>query len=149
MPVSSELLLVDDDPAHARLFERTLRRAGIRNRIVHVDRGTKALELLCSAARETDSAPPDPLLVVLDLNMPGMDGFELLVHLKSDARTRHLPVFVLTTTDDQKDAARCRELGCDAFLYKPVDPLRFMDATRRIGLVLQRTKRVTTGEGGT
>ena len=146
MPEHLKLVLVDDDPAHARLFERTLHRAGIRNRIVHVLDGATALELLFAIAGSTDSGAPEPLLIVLDINMPGVDGYQVLRRIKTDDNTRHIPVIVLTTTQEQQEVTRCRALGCDAVLFKPLDLSKFLQATEQLNLTLERADDVTSGK---
>jgi len=147
MPRSLTLLVVDDEPAHARLLERTLRRAGILNRIVHVGDGARALELLVAEQYNPGSLQQPPVLVVLDLNMPGMDGYQVLERLRSGNRTRHVPVIVLTTTQESEEFVRCQSLGCDAFLSKPVGYLQFLQATKRLGLVLDQANEAVNEDG--
>lgn len=145
MPDSLKLLLVEDDPAHARLFERTLRRRGIRNPIVHMGDGASALALLFAEADRADVGRMERLLIVLDLNMPGENGYEVLERLKADDRTCNIPVIVLTTTRDVLEVGRCRELGCDAVLIKPLDYHKFLGATQRLGLVLDEASGIAWG----
>lgn len=79
-------------------------------------------------------------VVLLDLKMPRVDGFEVLRRLKGSPETASVPVFVLTTTDDPREIARCYELGCNVYVCKPVDYDAFIDAVRRLGLFLQVVK---------
>ncbi len=144
-PVPLTLLVVDDDPAHVRLLERTLYRAGIRNPIVYAGDGKNLLEWLFLTK---DPQLTVPLLIILDLNMPEVDGYQVLERLKSDDRTRHMPVIVLTTTQDPQEITRCRQLDCDAFLTKPVEHEAFCATIGRLGLVLDHTTEKTTQWSG-
>src|SRR5574341_408221 len=114
------LLMVEDDPGHARLIERNLRRAHLPYDIVLLRDGQAVLDYLTPARDEGEASHPPPCLVLLDLNLPGRSGVEVLARLKSDPRTRHIPVIVLTTTDDPHEIERCYALGCNAYLTKPV-----------------------------
>jgi CheY-like chemotaxis protein len=124
------ILLVEDDPGHARLIEKNLRRANLTNDIVHVSDGQQAIDYLFSHGR------PPSLLVLLDLNLPVLDGYQVLERMKNDERTKRIPVIILTTTDDAREVARCYELGCNVYVTKPVDYEQFSDAIRKLGLFM-------------
>jgi len=124
------ILLVEDDPGHARLIEKNLRRANLTNDIVHVTDGQQAIDYLFGNGR----APS--LLVLLDLNLPVLDGYQVLERMRSDERTKRIPVIILTTTDDTREVARCYELGCNVYVTKPVDYEQFSDAIRKLGLFM-------------
>ena len=79
---------------------------------------------------------PSQLLVLLDLNLPVKDGFQILQRLKSDDRTKLIPVVVVTSTDDNREVLRCYELGCNVFITKPVDYQKFCEAIKNLGLFL-------------
>ncbi len=130
------ILLVEDDPGHARLIEKNLRRSGITNRIVAVDDGQKALDYLHGAGEYADRSPASPLLVLLDLNMPVLDGYQVLERIKADPQTSRIPVIILTTTDDPREVSRCYDLGCNVYVTKPVDYAQFSEAIRKLGLFL-------------
>lgn len=130
------ILLVEDDPGHARLIEKNLRRTRISNTIVHVRDGQQALDYLYAEGEFEDRAAPGALLVLLDLNLPVLSGFQVLQRMKSDPRTRNIPVVILTTTDDQREVERCYELGCSVYITKPVDYERFTEAIWKLGLLL-------------
>ena len=132
MPESQEImiLLVEDDPGHARLIEKNLRRSNIANKIVHVSDGQQAIDYLFD-----DECPPS-LLVLLDLNMPVLDGYQVLERIKADERTKRTPVVVLTTTDDAREVSRCYNLGCSVYMTKPVNYPQFSEAIRKLGLFL-------------
>jgi len=127
------LLLVEDDPGHARLIERNLRRAHFPYAIVLLRDGQAALDYLLPAQEERGTRPPPPCLIVLDLNLPGCSGVEVLDRLKSDASTRHIPVIVLTTTDDRREIEECYALGCNAYLTKPVAYDQFVEVIQKLG----------------
>jgi CheY-like chemotaxis protein len=124
------ILLVEDDPGHARLIEKNLRRSNITNEIIHASDGQQAIDLLFSDER------PSPLLVLLDLNMPVLDGYQVLERIRANDKTRHIPVIILTTTDDTREVSRCYELGCNVYVTKPVGYEQFCDAIRKLGLFL-------------
>jgi CheY-like chemotaxis protein len=130
------ILLAEDDEGHAYLVQENLADAGLSNRIVHVKDGQEALDYIHCAGAYQGRVPNGPLLLLLDINMPRVDGVEVLRRLKADPKTDELPVIVLTTTDDPREVKRCYELGCSSYVTKPVDYDRFVEAIRRLGLFL-------------
>jgi CheY-like chemotaxis protein len=130
------ILLAEDDLGHARLIEKNLRRSNIKNDLVFVSDGRQALEYILGEGTFEGSERQVPLLVLLDLNLPVVDGYEVLRRLKADKRTRRIPVIVLTTTDDRREIKRCYELGCNAYMTKPVEYEQFAEAIRKLGLFL-------------
>jgi two-component system, chemotaxis family, response regulator Rcp1 len=119
MPESVHVLLVEDNPIDARVILRAARNSGIANDISHVADGTAALAYLHQQSPFEDALAPD--LVLLDLNLPGVDGRDVLAHMKNDEQLRCTPVVVLTTSDDDADILRSYELGANAFVTKPID----------------------------
>lgn len=134
------ILLVEDDPGHALLIEKNLRRSGIANDILTLDNGQKAVDFLLKQGDYRDDRHPAPLLILLDLNLPVLDGYQVLKIIKGDQRTRQTPVVVLTTTDTSHEVARCYELGCNVYVSKPVDYGQFSEAIRNLGLFLSIVK---------
>ena len=130
------ILLVEDDPGHARLIEKNLRRSNITNEIITVTDGQEAVDYLFGEGRYMNAQHPSPMLVLLDLNLPVLDGYQVLRRMKGDERTKHIPVVVLTTTDDAREVARCYEFGCNVYVTKPVDYEQFSEAIRKLGLFL-------------
>ncbi len=138
------ILLVEDDPGHARLIEKNLRRASIMNEISLVSDGQRALDYLFGEGEYAGGEYASPLLVLLDLNLPVISGYQVLERMKADERTKRIPVIILTTTDDAREVARCYDLGCNVYLTKPVDYRQFSEAIRKLGLFLS----VVTVPGG-
>jgi len=130
---SPTLLLVEDDPGHARLIERNLQRAHLPYTVVVLRDGQVALDYLLPVREEQGNRHPQPYLVLLDLNLPGCPGGEVLSRLKSDARTKHIPVIILTTTDDRYEIEECYALGCNAYLTKPVAYNQFVEVIQQLG----------------
>lgn len=130
------ILLIEDDPGHAHLIEKNLRRANLNNNIIVFEDGQRALEYLFGMG-EFDSTPHySSLLILLDLNLPVLDGYEFLKRLKADRRTKRIPVIILTTTDDTREVTKCYELGCNIYITKPVEYDQFSEAIRKLGLFL-------------
>lgn len=130
------ILMAEDDEGHAFLVQENLREAGLSNRIVHVTDGQAALDYIRRTGPYAERKPNGPLLLLLDINMPRIDGVEVLRQLKADPRTDKLPVIMLTTTDDPREVERCYELGCSSYVTKPIEYDRFVEAVRRLGLFL-------------
>jgi len=130
------ILLVEDDPGHALLIEKNLRRAGIANNIIKLDDGQKAVDYLFKNGAYKRDDNPAPVLILLDLNLPVLDGYQVLKTIRGDDRTRSIPVVVLTTTDNPHEITRCYELGCNVYITKPVEYETFSDAIRKLGLFL-------------
>jgi CheY-like chemotaxis protein len=126
------ILMVEDDEGHARLIERNIRRAGVLNHIVHKPDGSSALAHL-----ETEAGRArQPMLVLLDLNLPDMSGIAIIERMKADPHLKRIPVIVLTTTDDAREIQRCYDLGANVYITKPVDYDQFAGAIRQLGLFL-------------
>ncbi len=130
------ILLIEDDPGHARLIEKNVRRAGVNNVIVPFTDGTAAVEHLFGTDAEGRRLVQLPILVLLDLNLPDMSGTDILARIKADELVRRAPVIVLTTTDDRVEIQRCYDLGCNVYITKPVEYESFAVAIRQLGLFL-------------
>jgi CheY-like chemotaxis protein len=130
------ILLAEDDEGHAYLVHQNLEEAGFANTFVHVTDGQEALDYIRCQGRYRDRVAHGPLLVLLDINLPRVDGVEVLAQLRADPETHKLPVIMLTTTDDPREVRRCYELGCNSYVTKPVEYEKFVEAIRRLGLFL-------------
>jgi CheY-like chemotaxis protein len=134
---SLTVLLAEDDDGHASLVVRNLKRAGIVNDIRRVNDGQEALDFVYCQGEFADRKPSGPLLLMLDINMPRVDGVEVLRRIKATGATAKIPVVMLTTTDDPREIERCYELGCGIYVTKPVEYAGFVEALKRLGLFLQ------------
>lgn len=134
------LVLAEDDEGHANLVQRNLRRAGFVNEVVHVKDGQEALDYFRGEGQYQGQVLQGFVLLLLDINMPRVDGVEVLRRLKADPATSKVPIIILTTTDDPREVERCYELGCSVYLSKPVEYESFVEAINRLGLFLQVVK---------
>jgi len=134
------LILAEDDDGHATLVQRNLRRAGFVNEMIHVKDGQQALDYIKGEGEHSDRRMSGFVLLLLDINMPRVDGIEVLRRIKADSGTAKIPVIMLTTTDDPREVERCYELGCSVYLTKPVEYEGFIEAINRLGLFLQVVK---------
>lgn len=131
----SIILLVEDSPDDQALTARALKKNNIQNRLVIANDGAEALEFLLGTGPDPESnAPFLPDLVLLDLHLPKVDGFEVLRRLRTDERTRLLPVVILTSSNEDKDRINGYGLGANSYVRKPVDFAEFMDAVKQLGL---------------
>lgn len=140
-PEAVTILLVEDDDGHATLIEKNLRRAGLSNNFVRFRDGQEVLDHFATPNACTDASQPSPCcLMLLDINMPRVNGVEVLRHLKANPATEKIPIIMLTTTDDPREVDRCYNLGCNVYVTKPVEYEPFLEAIKRLGLFLQVVK---------
>lgn len=132
------IVLAEDDDGHARLIERNLKKVGLVNEVVRAHDGQEALDLLHGGIG--GRAPGHAVLLLLDINMPRVDGYGVLTALKADPTTAAIPVIMLTTTDDPREVERCYRLGCSVYLTKPVRYEDFSEALSRLGMFLEIVK---------
>lgn len=125
-----EVLIVDDDPEDIRLTLEALKETKLRNRFNSVGGGEEAQKYLLRQGAHADAPRPD--LILLDLNMPGMDGREFLRWIKQQPGLKHIPVVILTTSSADADIARSYELNAACYITKPVDLDEFMKVVRSI-----------------
>lgn len=127
-------MLVEDNPDDRVLTERALQRSKIAKSIVVARDGAEALDYLFGlgsfSGRDTRSLPQ---LVLLDLKLPKVDGLKVLDSIRGDERTRHIPVVVLTSSDEEKDLVESYRLGADSYVRKTVDFLGFCETVRQLG----------------
>ena len=135
---SVSIVMVEDDEGHALLIRRNLERAGISNPITHFTDGQAALDYFFDEQGWLKTQ--EPTLLLLDLNLPKVDGYGILQKLKSDERTSSVPIIILTTTDNPREINRCYELGCNVYITKPVKYENFSDSIRKLGLMLAVVK---------
>jgi len=130
-----EILLVEDNPNDEELTLYALRKINIINQIQVVRDGAEALEyIFCTGAFADRQINDPPKVVLLDLKLPKVDGLEVLERIKTDARTRTIPVVVLTSSQEERDIVESYQLGVNSYIVKPVDFEQFNEAVRHIGL---------------
>jgi CheY-like chemotaxis protein len=131
------ILIVDDDEGHVELLRRNLSRIALGNPLFVLHDGARALDYIFRRGDFTGRKGMDPL-ILLDISMPGaVSGVEVLRQIKANPATRKTPVIMLSTTDDPREISVCYELGCSVYITKPVDPLQFIEAIKRLGFFLQ------------
>lgn len=124
-----ELLLVEDNPHDIELTLHVFRKHNIANSIKVARDGAEALEFLYGAEAESL-----PRVILLDLKLPKVNGLEVLGKIKSDARTKTIPVVVLTSSREDRDLFLCYELGINSYIVKPVDFVQFTESIRQLGI---------------
>jgi CheY-like chemotaxis protein len=134
MTDNRRILLVEDDPDDAELIVTGLRRSNLGNDIDIVGDGVEALDYLYRRGTFVGRPTPDPVLILLDLKMPRIDGREVLEEIKSHPTLKHVPVVVLTSSAQERDIAQGYELGANAYVVKPVHFRDLVDAVAQIGL---------------
>jgi CheY-like chemotaxis protein len=129
------IVLIEDDAGHARLIERNLQRARLPHTLVVLQDGSRAADYFFPS-----SAPParrtTPRVILLDLHLQGLQGLQVLARLKNAPQTRHIPVIILSTTEDPDTIETCYALGCNAYLTPPVEAARFAEALQTLGVWL-------------
>jgi len=126
------ILVVEDNPADFFATERGLRKAGLANPIVHAESGEQALDYLNGTGAFTGQGEQKPGIVLLDINLPGLNGGEVLEKIRADDRLKLLPVIMLTTSSDERDVQMAYRLGANSYIQKPVDLDGFMAALKRL-----------------
>lgn len=130
-----EILLVEDNPDDVELTRLAFDEAKIANQLAVVGDGAEALDYLFARGRFSDRDPADlPSLVLLDLNLPKVDGREVLQAIRANEATRSLPVVVLTTSTEPFDVEATYALGVNSYIQKPVDFEQFVWAVKQVGL---------------
>jgi CheY-like chemotaxis protein len=127
------ILLAEDSPQDAEMTLAALSEHRLLNEVVVVNDGEQALDFLYYRGRFAQRTSGNPVLVLLDLKMPKIDGLEVLGEIKRDDRLRSIPVVMLTSSREEQDVVRSYELGINAYVVKPVDFHNFIDAVRQLG----------------
>ena len=135
MSSPQSILLVEDNPDDVDLTRRAFQRAGLTQPLDVVEDGLEALDYLFARGVHAHRLhSPLPSLVLLDLKLPRMDGHEVLRRIRADARTRFLPVVILTSSDEEKDLVDSYSQGCNSYVRKPVSYNEFVEAARQLGV---------------
>jgi len=125
-----EILLVEDDPGDAKRTMDALRDGRLQNRVTHVENGLEAMAYLWREGEYASAPRPD--LILLDLNMPRMNGQEVLAQVKEDPDLRRIPVVMMTSSEQEKDIMMAYDLHVNSYVIKPVDLDQFIGAVRSI-----------------
>lgn len=131
------ILITEDDDGHAELITEGLRDTGVSNEIMRFNDGLELWEFLNENLKNPDQ---EDFLILLDINMPRMNGVETLGLIKKHPDMKDIPVIMLTTTDDQREIDKCYQLGCNVYITKPINFTLFAETLKRIGLFIQIMK---------
>ena len=134
------VLLAEDNDGHAALIKRRFRRLGVARRLMRFVDGAEILDFLFGQSQtgtsEAHWEPDGRYALLLDINLPKVDGIEVLRRIRREPGMKDLTVIMLTTTDDPHDISTCRALGCDEYVVKPIGAKPFADAVLSIGNML-------------
>jgi two-component system response regulator len=129
------ILLVEDNPDDVRLTLRAFKKSNIGNEVVVARDGQEAIDFFFGKDGVAGKSPDDlPALVLLDLQLPKIDGIEVLKRIRADERTKLVPVVILTSSREQVDMLGSYTNGCNSYIRKPVDFNQFAEAVRQLGL---------------
>lgn len=134
------ILIAEDDDGHAELIIEGLKETGLKNEIIRFSDGLELWDYLHLQCREEMLENNQEFLILLDINMPRMDGITVLEKIKNDICLKDIPVMMLTTTDDPREVERCYQLGCNVYITKPIEFIKFAEILQRLGLFLQIIK---------
>jgi len=129
------ILLVEDNLDDEELTIRALKKNNILNEVVVAHDGAEALDYIFGeGAYHGRDQSVEPSVILLDLKLPKVDGLEVLRRIRGDDKTRHIPVVILTSSDEEADIIRSYDLGCNSYVRKPVDFSEFVTAIRKLGV---------------
>ena len=129
-----EILLVEDNPCDAELALRALREHHLANHIVHLNDGAEAMDWLFGSEVQPGRTPGTyPRMILLDLNLPRVNGLEVLRAIRANPRTAHLPVVIMTSSAEERDMMESYKLGANGYVVKPLDFESFSAAVTRLG----------------
>ena len=127
------IMCVEDSPEDLETIQRAFKKVGMVNPMIHFEDGDEALDYLFRRDKYSDAGNnPLPNMILLDLNLPGTDGFEILAEIKQDEKIKKIPVVVLTTSSDERDIEKCFQAGANSYIVKPVSFDGFVDAVKRL-----------------
>jgi CheY-like chemotaxis protein len=133
--VNKGIMLVEDNPDDEALTLRALRKNNIQNDVIVARDGVEALDYLFGTGSYVNrDTRVKPVVVLLDLKLPKVDGLEVLRRLREDTRTQLIPVVVLTSSKEEQDLISSYSFGCNSYIRKPVDFIQFVEAVRQLGL---------------
>ncbi|MBI9113384.1 response regulator [Maridesulfovibrio ferrireducens] len=133
------ILIAEDNDGHAELIKEGLKDSGVCNEIIRFSDGKETWDFLSGIGEKVIDKDKHYLLL-LDINMPKMDGVEVLRRMKANKELKEIPIMMLTTTDDPREIEHCYKLGCNVYITKPVDFKAFAETLKRLGLFIQVVK---------
>jgi CheY-like chemotaxis protein len=128
-----EILLAEDNPHDAELAIRGLERQKLANKIIWVKNGEEALDFLFRRGTYAGRTDNGPRLILLDLKMPKVDGVEVTRVVKADQRTRHIPIVIMTSSQEEKDVANSYSCGANSYIVKPLDFKSLVEVAAQVG----------------
>lgn len=129
-----EVLLVEDNPSDVELTLRALKKRNIANRVHVVNDGEEALDFVFNRGKYKDRNINERLkFILLDLKLPKIDGIEVIKALKSDNRTKSIPIVIMTSSKEEEDLVKSYKLGVNSYIVKPLDFSQFQDIVEKIG----------------
>jgi CheY-like chemotaxis protein len=134
------ILLTEDDDGHAELIKEELQESGICNKIIRFIDEQEVWDFLVEKSERENQEEVSSYLLLLDINMPRLDGVEVLRRIKANDKLKKIPVIMLTTTDDPREVEECYRIGCSIYITKPVDFFKFAETLKRLGLFIQVIK---------
>jgi CheY-like chemotaxis protein len=128
------IMLVEDDPKDIELTLRSLAECNLANRVLVVRDGAEALDYLYRRGQYADYPEGNPVIILLDLKLPKVDGFEVLRIIRSDDKLKSIPVTILTSSHEDSDLIKGYDFGVNAYIVKPIDYHQFTDAIKKLGI---------------
>jgi two-component system response regulator len=128
-----EIILVEDNVDDAALVIRALKKNNLANKLIHLKDGAEALDFIFGKLADEELQVKAPKVILLDLKMPKVNGMEVLEKVKSDPRTKAIPVVILTSSAEDPDIKRCYDLGANSYIVKPVEFDNFSKAVADLG----------------
>lgn len=125
------ILLIEDNPSDIDLTKRAFEKNRIGNELIILEDGQEALDYLFNSENGLKN---QPILILLDLKLPKIDGIEVLRWIRSDSRTKRLPVVILTSSKEDEDIAACYDYGANSYIRKPIDFAQFAETIRTLGM---------------
>lgn len=132
---SVEILLVEDNSTDAELTIRELKKNNMANNLIHVKNGSEALDFIFAEGKYVDSRAINfpPKVILLDIQMPKVNGIEVLAKIRQDPRTKQIPIVILTSSKESPDIKKCYDLGANSYIVKPVNFENFAVAIKNLG----------------
>ena len=131
--VIKRILIVDDSPKDVELAIAALTEKNLANEVDVAEDGEEALDYLYKRGKFADYHKENPVVILLDIKMPKMNGIEVLAHIRSEPRFKYIPVIMVTSSREDKDLLECYRLGANSYVVKPVDIIQFIESIKAVG----------------